>query len=203
MILLIRNNVCSTTNYLGRICKNTTKLVGVMDNFDESFIEDSSVFNVVSKAVLPENVADEVLNHQKIGDSMYKEFINERFKGEISVWSPLKKRNRKTFTSQGKTLKSKVEVKVIQLKEESLFSRFLITCKRPELDLEHCLGNFEFSVVPKALFSTDGEPLLCTDKAKLLQHIEELGKLHQQNDTENVDENEMKVLAIDGMAVLN
>ena len=65
-----------------------------------------------------------------------------------------------------KTLKSKVEGKVIQLKEEkSLFSRFLITSrKRPELDLEDCLGNFEFSVVPKALFSTDGEPLLSTGK---------------------------------------
>ena len=105
-------------SHLLRIRKNTTKLVGVMENFDLSFIEDSSVFNVVSKAVLPEIVADEVLYHQKIGDSMYKEFINGRFKWEISVWSPLKKRNLKTFTSQGKTLKSKVEGKVIQLKEE-------------------------------------------------------------------------------------
>ena len=103
-------------------------------------------------------MADEVLNHQQIRDSMYIEFINERFKVDISVWSPLKKRNLKTFTPQGKTLKSKVEGKVIQLKEEkSLVSRFLLTSRKwPELDLEHWLGNFEFSVVPKALFSTDG-----------------------------------------------
>ena len=133
-------------------------------------------------------MADEVLKHRK-----------------ISLWSPLKKRKLKTFTSQGKTLKSKVEGTVIQLKEEkSLFLRFLITSrKRPELDLEDCLGNFEFSVVPKALFSTDREPLLCTDKVKLLHHIEELGKLHQQKDIDAVDENEMKVLVIDGMTVLN
>ena len=74
----------------------------------------------------------------------------------------------------------------MQLKEEkSLFLRFLITSrKRLELDLEHCLGNFKFSVVPNALFSTDREPLLCTDKVKLLHHIEVLGKLHQQNDIE-------------------
>ena len=57
--------------------------------------------------------------------------------------------------------------------------------------------------MPKALFSTDREPLLCTDKVKLVHHIEELGKVHQQNDIEAVDENEMKVLVIDGMAVLN
>ena len=81
-----------------------------------------SVFNVVSKAVLQENVADEVLNHKKIYDIIYKEFINERFQGEISVRSSVQKRKLKTFTSQGK---------VIQLKEEkSLFS-----CKQPELDL--------------------------------------------------------------------
>ena len=81
---------------------------------------------------------------------------------------------------------------------------FVITSrKRPELDLEDFLGNVAFSVVPKALFSTDGEPLLCTNKVKLLHHIQELGKLHQQNDIDAVDENEMEVLVIDGMAVLN
>ena len=78
-----------------------------------------------------------------------------------------------------------------------MFSRFLITSrKRPELDPEHCLGNFEFSVVPKVLFSFDGEPLPYTDKAKLLHHIEELGKLQQQHQMEISDVNDGKVLVI-------
>ena len=52
-------------------------------------------------------------------------------------------------------------------------SRFLITArKRPEL--EHCSGNFEFSVVPKSLFTVDCQPFACLDKAKFTHHIEEL-----------------------------
>ena len=67
----------------------------------------------------------------------------------------MKRRNLKTFKTQVKTFKSKAGDKLVQLKEEkTLMSRFLITArKRPELDLEHCIGNFEFSVVPKSLFT--------------------------------------------------
>ena len=45
-------------------------------------------------------------------------------------------------------MKKKVNGRVVQLREErSLLSRFLITLrKRLELDLEHCLGNFELTV---------------------------------------------------------
>ena len=45
-------------------------------------------------------------------------------------------------------MKKEVDGRVVQLREErSLLSRFLITSrKRLELDLEHCLGNFEFTV---------------------------------------------------------
>ena len=102
-------------------------------------------------------------------------------------------------------LKSKVEGKVVQLKEEkSLLSQFLIASrKRPDLDLEYCLGNFEFSVVPKALFTTDGEPLACTDKSKILHHIEDLGKLQQQSQMETSETTGTSVLIIDGIAVLN
>ena len=73
-----------------------------------------------------------------------------------------------------RTMKSTVQGKVVQLREEeSLFTRFLITSrKRPEIDLEFCLGNYEFSVVPKALFMPDEELLPCADKARVLHQTE-------------------------------
>ena len=74
-----------------------------------------------------------------------------------------------------RTIKSRVQGKVVKLREEkSLFTRFLITSrKRPEIDLEFCLGNYEFSVVvPKALFMPDEELLPCADKARVLHQIE-------------------------------
>ena len=75
--------------------------------------------------------------------------------------------------------------------------RFLITSrKRPELDLENCLGNFEFSVVQKALFSTDGEPFYYVP-TKLNYYI-------ILRSLENfISKMILKVLVIDGMAVLN
>ena len=110
--------------------------------------------------------------------------------------------NLKTFKILKKSIKSKIGSKVVQLKEEkNLMSRFLVTArKRPELELEHCIGNYEFSVVPKSLFTVDGQPLACTDKAKLMHHIEELSgstnpciSLVQQN----------SAIVIDGMAIVN
>ena len=85
-------------------------------------------------------------------------------------------------------------------------SRFLITSRKGlEIDLEHCLGNFEFSVVPRSLFTSDGEPIACTDKSKILHQIEELGSLHEGQSDESTELNqyESSVLIIDGMAVLN
>ena len=95
-------------------------------------------------------------------------------KGEASLCSTIKKRNLKTFRDVAKSIKKKEREKVVQLKEErTLLSRFLIAArKRTELDLEETIGNYEFSVVPKSMFGQDGEPLLSSDKAKILHAIE-------------------------------
>ena len=176
-------------DHLHRQVRNTKKLIDVMDTFELTFTENDAAFNVLSKAVIPD-------------------FVDKRLHGDVSIWAPFKKRNLKSFkTELNKTLKSTVQGKIVQLKEDkSLISRFLITSrKRPEIDLEFCLGNFEFSVVPKALFSPDGEPLPSTDKSKILHQIEELAK--QYVDTEVPNDAELhqqnRVLILDGMAVVN
>ena len=80
------------------------------------------------------------------------------------------------------------------------------TQKRPELNLEKALGNFEFSVVPKVLFFNDGQPVICTDKSSILHHIEELANSQQDiaiNPDMSVTTDEQRVIIIDGMAVAN
>ena len=83
----------------------------------------------------------------------------------------------------------------------------LITAWRwPELNSEEALGNFEFSVVPKALFFNNGQPLKCTDKSSILHHIEELENSQQDVATTpdiSVTTDEQRVIIIDGMAVAN
>ena len=53
-----------------------------------------------------------------------------------------------------------------------MISWFLITaCKCPELDLQEASGNYKFSVVPRLLFTQDGQPLHSSDKAKIIHEI--------------------------------
>ncbi len=109
--------------------------------------------------------------------------------------------------------------KIIQLKEErTLMSRFLIAArKRPELDLEEAIGNYEFSVVPKSLFATDGSPLPSTDKSNVMKEIELLIEQPEvrdddnegtpdepnQNDSNIFEAADGKVGILDGMALVN
>ena len=178
-----------------------------MDQFDIRFVEEHKiVVKVISKAVLSPLFATEVINHTSIGHATYQNFISNRFRGNISVWSPMQKRNLKSFKGNNKMIKKNVDNKVVQLREEKT-ARFLITAqKRPELNLEEALGNFEFSVVPKALFFNDGQPLNCTGKSTILHHIEEL--LNSQQDVAinpdiSVTTDEQRVSIIDVMAVAN
>ena len=172
-----------------------------MESFSFRFEETDCVHNVVSKAVLPKCIANDVLNHSTISENLYKAFIGDRINGATSIWAPMKKCCLGSFKIQVKSIRSKVGEKMVQLKEEkNLMSRFLITArKRPELDLEHCIGNYKFSVVPRALFSSDGLPLPCIDKSKLMHHSEEMAGV--SDDVTSVQEN--SVIIIDGMAVVN
>ena len=43
---------------------------------------------------------------------------------------------------------------------------------RPQLDLKECIGTYEFGVVPRSLFASDGTVLLAYDKAKIFHHLE-------------------------------
>ena len=153
--------------------------------------------NLVSKAVLPVTTADDLLNHKEIGLEMHKDFIINRINGPMSLWSPMKKRNLKTFKVQVKSIKSKSGGKIIHLKEEkNLVSRFLITSrKRPELELE-----LEFSVVPKSLFIEDGVPLACKEKFTVMNILENLENSEVQLPGD-VQYNSATI--IDGMAVVN
>ena len=79
----------------------------------------------MSKAVLPENCAKELLQHETIGNKIYQEFVRTRLQENDSVWSKITKRKLKTFKTQLKMMKKKVDCRVIQLREErSLISWF-------------------------------------------------------------------------------
>ena len=105
--------------------------------------------------------------------------------------------NLKTFGMR-KSFKSAINNKELHLKEE----KNLITArKRPQLELENCLGKYEFCVVPKSLFSVDRQPLACNDQSKLIHLIEELAD--STLPTTLVIEHDDSCIITNGMAVVN
>ena len=74
-----------------------------------------------------------------------------------------------------KILEVRVDDKVIKLREErQLLARFLITQQTRKLDLRNTIGNFEMSLIPRALFNNDYSLLIPLNKSSLLTLIEEI-----------------------------
>ena len=80
----------------------------------------------------------------------------------------------------------------MELKDDrSLFVRMLIVARsRPEINLQECIGQHEFtSLHARALFTVSGELLPCTGKSSLMAILEELpnktGADMQPEDTTN------------------
>ena len=92
-------------------------------------------------------------------------------------------------------------MKVVELTEDrALLGRMAIISKsRPELDMKETVGQYEFSVVPRALFAPDGSMLYCSNKS-MLYHcvVDEL--LLADSVTPNDIVTEQSVIIIDAMA---
>ena len=146
-----------------------------MENRDVTFeIDSQEIYNVVTKSVLPEPADNEIVSHLEIGQELYSKFLKERICGEVSIWSPLEKRNIGSFKSIAKRLTTKLEGKVIDMREDKTLLRrlFIVSQRREEIDLSSLVIKFEFSAVPRSIFTCDGKLMLCTNKSVLIHEIE-------------------------------
>ena len=84
-------------------------------------------------------------------------------------------------------------------------TRLLITArKRPEVDLEQIIGEYEFSVVPRSMFNNDGSFLIETSKSVIMHQIEIMIDDDQDESMENEEDTiDQRVIIFDGMAVLD
>lgn len=118
------------------------------------------------------------------------------------------KRRLPIFISKKKLVKVKLQDKVVTMKEEMiLMTPFIIAFRKgPEMDLQHYLGSYDFSISPRSMFSSDGQLLLASDKAAIMHQVETLVQSLVENyqQTEGTDEEDTgNVILFDGMAVVN
>jgi len=156
---------------------NAVKMKNVFMEHGKPFAERTKeVTNVMSKAIMTDNITHDILQRDVIGQQPHETFVTERLvKGTKSVWAPMKKVKLNLFENSAMYSKTKVKEKIIELREERhLLARFVIiirTC--PDTDLKQAIGTCEFCAVSRSLCSPDGL-LLAYDKFKVMHAIEEL-----------------------------
>jgi len=170
-----------TVGKLFRVTQNAVKLSAVFHYHGNPFesADEDEIYYLLTKSVMNETVANDILRR----DEMFEVFVTERLtEGKLSVWDKITKKKLGTY----KTINASTEIKVGDsmvkiIEERGLLQRFIVISRsRPELDLKECIETYEFGVVPRSLFASDGSLLLAYDKASILHHLEKLSSNAQQ-----------------------
>ena len=151
--------------------KNISKLSKTIRAFTNPFIQDrANLFNLVTKVVLPEEVKDDLCNESAKGNKLFTVFVKERIKtGKESLWSW-----NALMKTTGKKTNLSVENNVVELQEHRcLFARMKMVYKScSEINIAEAVGVYEFSLVPRPAFASDGSMLHCSRKNALTNAIQ-------------------------------
>ncbi|KAG1712215.1 Tyrosine-protein kinase Btk29A [Nymphon striatum] len=105
------------------------------------------------------------------------------------------------YTSDNNNCTVKIRDKSIDLKEtKDLFGRLMVLARSSrDVDQNKAIGNFEFTLTPRALFAPSGSLLPCNDKSKL---IHALTNLVPKETTQTPIIPDKKIAVIDGMVLV-
>ena len=158
---------------LSREEDNVSKLTVTIASYTNPFTQpEDSLFNLVTKVVMPEEVKQDLCAHGTEAAKLLRAFVTERIqKGNENLWSPMKKRSLRTWKSISK--KTNITVKIVELQEDRcLFARTMVVCtSSPEFNLQEAIRTFGFSLVPRSLFQADGTMFHCSTLSALMSLI--------------------------------
>ena len=117
------------------------------------------------------------------------------------------------YMSGSKKLTVKIHDHSVDLKEtKNLYGRLMIlTRSNRDIDQKNAIGNYEFTLTPRALFAPDGSMLACTDKPKLIHDLEKLPstvdtikytKVTTSNEQNDPISTSPKIPIVDGMVLV-
>jgi hypothetical protein len=201
------HNLSSTV--LEREERHIKKLKETIERFTNPFTEPSSdLFNLVTKVVVSDKIKDDLCSQSETGRKLAQTFVDERIKSnKVNLWAKMKKTKLLTWRSNGKKVKVPLKDKVIELTEDrNLFARLMMVAKsRREIDIKEAIKQYEFSVVPRSLFASDGTMLHCSMKSALLAILEKSVLPDASANNNKIPPSslpEMTVSVVDGMAEL-
>ena len=91
-----------------RINDNVKKMSGVFASHEVNFENSDVLYNVLTKKVLPDNLAKEFLEIEKEGQCLYEQFIEERIVRSKCIWDSITKRKLPTFVNNKKVVTVKI-----------------------------------------------------------------------------------------------
>ncbi|KAK1879681.1 Acetyl-coenzyme A carboxylase carboxyl transferase subunit beta, partial [Dissostichus eleginoides] len=138
--------------------------------------EGDKLYNVITLAYIPDEYVPQILNADVTGQKLYEDYVSERINGDVSLWAPVKKVNNKMFLSGNKKITVKLRDNTVDLKEtKDLFARLMVLARsNRDINQKEAIGNYEFTLTPRALFASNGTILPCHDKSKLINLLEKL-----------------------------
>ncbi|KAG1663115.1 hypothetical protein GQR58_020553 [Nymphon striatum] len=142
---------------------------------------------------------------QKLRQQLYEDYVAQRINGDVSLWAPVKKQKNMIYMSSSKKQAVKILDQTVDLKEtRSLYGRLMVlTRSNRDIDQKNAVGNYEFTLTPRALFSPDGSMLPCTDKSKLIHDLQKLEITADINEQEalSINSTNSKIAIVDGMVL--
>lgn len=124
---------------------------------------------------IPDSGKDDILNLAQKDKLKFEEFVRGRLVRQTSkmpIWDAMKKITLKTFSTCNKKTTFKIGDKLVKIREDrQLLARFLIVMEsRSQIytSLKDAIGNYEFSVIPRSLFSFKGYLHIPSDKSSFM-----------------------------------
>lgn len=190
------------------LIQKAARLVQVISKQGNPF-EQSDMFNLVTFAVTPSKVCQNIENRDQLGKESLEKFVLSRMvEKTVGFWDPQKKNNIAYFRDVGPVVKTKVKGQLVSIKQErKLLSRLLVVAKsRPEFQVKDAIGDYEFDSTPPSNFQPDGSMIMLSGKSQVVQSIMDLPLPEDANQHSEEDANgdqATPVLIVDAMCIVN
>ena len=134
--------------------------------------EQEELLSLASGVMVENDVADNLLNAEEIGEQQFLDFSKKHLLGENpDIFTKLKRNKLQTFSSTTSvSVKNKEGKKVNIMLNRNLFARLLVIAKSRQVDLKELLS-YSLGTFPLSLSTTTGG-LVKTAKSKLAEILE-------------------------------
>ena len=188
-----------------KLVSNAAKVADVLNIQGNPFVKED-MHNLVTFAVMPDYVSNDIENRDQLGRDALEKFIANRMVDKtVEFWDPQKNNNFSYFKDAGAVVQTKIKGQLMHIKQERrLLSRLLVIAKsRPEFELKDAIGKFELNVTPPSNFHPDGSMIMLSSKSNVVPLVMNMAVQDGKVDMPPERQDVTKVIIIDAMCVVN